>query len=84
MTTRRRKTKQVCEPATSIIREIGGASKAAEIAGVAKVQVYRWMWSIDDGGTGGCIPARRAQRLFQWARSNGKHIPAEWFFERVA
>lgn len=80
----RTKPKLLCEPAATIIREIGGASKAAEITGVAKVQVYRWMWSVGDGGTGGCIPTRRAQRLFEWARANGKDIPAELFFERVA
>lgn len=84
MTIRQKTGKQLCEPAATIIREIGGPSEAARIAGVAKVQVYRWMWSIGDGGTGGYIPARRAQRLFEWARDNGKAIPAELFFERVA
>lgn len=80
----RPKAKPVCEPAATIVRELGGASNAARIAGVAKVQVYRWMWSVGDGGTGGFIPTRRAQKLFDWARANGKEIPAELFFERVA
>ena len=79
-----RTKRQTCEPAATIIREVGGPRVAAEIAGVATIQAYRWMWSEVDGGTGGYIPARRAQKLFEWARNNGKDIPAELFFERVA
>ena len=84
MTTRIKRSKQTCEPAATIIREVGGPRVAAEIAGVATIQAYRWMWSEGDGGTGGYIPARRAQKLFDWARVNGKDLPAELFFGRVA
>ncbi|MBK8255650.1 MAG: hypothetical protein IPK82_23670 [Polyangiaceae bacterium] len=84
MTTRSKTPKQTCEPAATIIREVGGPRVAAEIAGVATIQAYRWMWSEGDGGTGGYIPARRAQKLFDWARVNGKDLPAELFFGRVA
>lgn len=68
----------------TIVREVGGPREAAKIAKVAVVQVYRWMWKESDGGTGGYIPSRRAQKLFDWARENGKDLPAELFFERVA
>ena len=79
-----RKTKKLCDPAYSVVREFGGVNEVARIAGVAKVQVYRWMWTVPDGGTGGVIPSRRAQMLFEWAKENGKAIAAESFFERVA
>ena len=77
-------SKSLCDPAASIIRELGGVAAAAEIAGVAKIQVYRWMWSEADGGTGGYIPQRRAQRLYDHAKEQGKPIPAELFFRTEA
>lgn len=80
----RRKAKPLCEPAASIVREVGGPSRAAKIAGVATVQAYRWMWSKADGGSGGFIPPRRAQKIFDWAKENGKTLPAELFFRTAA
>ena len=44
------------EPATLIIRAMGGITKAAVIAGVAEVTIQRWRWPVSKGGCEGFIP----------------------------
>lgn len=80
----RNDTKPKLDPAATIVRTLGGPTATARIAGVDTVQVYRWMWSREDGGYDGVIPTRRASRLYEWARSNGKELPAELFFRPAA
>lgn len=57
------------EPATRIIRAIGGAQIVADALGVAPVTVYRWTYPRERGGTDGHIPRRYHDRLIEFAGS---------------
>jgi hypothetical protein len=81
---RPKRCREVFEPASSIIRALGGHVKASEITGKAVLTVYRWTYSTADGGTGGHIPPKPAKRIYEWAKQNGVKIPAEKFFDFAA
>lgn len=67
------------EPASSIIRKLGGNAKVAEIAGIHPGRVSYWMVARDKGGTGGTIPYRHIEPLIKYARANGIRLrPADF------
>jgi len=65
------------EPATSIIKDLGGAKEVARIAGVHYTRVYRWQLSKDKQGTDGLIPQRHHRVLMQAAKDRGVALTAE-------
>ena len=65
------------EPASSIIKHLGGPSKVAEIAHVHRTRVSNWMRPKEKGGTGGRIPQAHIPILLAAARDRGLNITAE-------
>jgi hypothetical protein len=59
------------EPATSIIRKLGGPSKVAAIVGVHRTRVSNWMRAKESGGTGGTIPQTHHLTILRAAASMG-------------
>lgn len=72
------------EPASSIIKKLGGANCVAEIAGVHRTRVYGWMRPKTDGGTGGVIPLAHAAKLIEAARRKGIALTGDDFIPRPA
>lgn len=73
-----------CEPAASIIKQIGGLTVVAKIAGVDISRVVRWRLKKDKGGTGGAIPLRHVPTLLAYAKQNEILLSAEDFMPRQA
>jgi hypothetical protein len=71
------------EPATSIIRKLGGPSKVAAIVGVHRTRVSNWMRAKESGGTGGTIPQSHHLTILRAAASMGVDgISGESFLPR--
>ena len=69
------------EPAKSIIAKIG-IEKVSELTGKHVSRVYRWMYPVERGGTGGVIPQSVAPQLLAYAKANKIKLSAEEFFAR--
>src|SRR6266436_2264869 len=67
------------DPATAIIRKLGGEAKVAGIAGTALSAPYRWQHEKSRGGTGGLIPQAHHRRLLDYADAHGIALTAEEF-----
>jgi hypothetical protein len=67
------------EPASQIIRKVGGAQKASEITGASIGAPYRWQYEKSKGGTGGLIPQRYHRTLLDYAEQNGIELSADDF-----
>lgn len=67
------------EPASTIIKALGGPAKVAAIAGVHRTRVYGWMRARDAGGTGGVIPMAHIPKLLAAARSAGVSLYGDDF-----
>ncbi|SHI79186.1 hypothetical protein SAMN02745911_1178 [Aureimonas altamirensis DSM 21988] len=67
------------EPATTIIRSLGGPSAVSRITGVHRTRVSNWMRSKDVGGTDGLIPFRHVPALLSAAKNAGVVLTAEDF-----
>ena len=67
------------DPATAIIRKLGGEAKVAAIAGTALSAPYRWQHEKSRGGTGGLIPQTHHRRLLDYAHAHGIALTAEEF-----
>src|SRR5882724_4368949 len=67
------------DPATAIIRKLGGEAKVAGIAGTALSAPYRWQHEKSRGGTGGLIPQAHHRRLLDYADAHGIALAAEEF-----
>ena len=68
------------EPAHTIIGICGGYDAVAGIVGRSGVQVRRWTYPRDRGGTGGLIPSECAAILMRHARETGLPLAPEHFF----
>jgi len=66
------------EPASHIIRALGGNAAVARILGVSPSRVAAWKQPFPHG-TGGAIPLRHIGRLLQHARQSGVELSAEAF-----
>lgn len=71
------------EPASTIIRTLGGPNKVAEIAGVHRTRVSNWKRSKEDGGTGGMIPFKHVPALLAAARDKGVDLSADDFLPKA-
>lgn len=67
------------EPATTIIKTLGGAAKVAQIAGVHRTRVYSWMRPVSAGGTGGYIPMRHIPKIIAQAKAEGVDLSGDDF-----
>jgi hypothetical protein len=80
------------DPAYSLIekfaegRRLGkGIDAVAEITGVSRVQVYRWMRPKAKGGTEGMIPSQHLKAMFEYASRKRLPVrPADFFGVRAA
>jgi hypothetical protein len=67
------------EPASTIIRQLGGPNKVAEIAGVHRTRVSNWKRPSERGGTGGVIPLKHIPKLIAAAKEAGVKMSADDF-----
>lgn len=67
------------EPASSIVRKLGGPSSVAAIVGVHRTRVSNWSRPKAAGGTGGLIPLKYATTLIAAAAERGIEITADEF-----
>ena len=65
------------DPATAIIRKLGGEAKVAGIVGTALSAPYRWQHEKARGGTGGSIPQAHHRALLDYADAHGIALAAE-------
>jgi len=65
------------EPATSIIKSLGGPEQAARDIGVHRTRVFSWMRPRENGGTDGAIPQRHFATILRLAREKGVQITPE-------
>lgn len=67
------------DPASSIIKRLGGEAVVSQITETAYTAPYRWQYSREKKGTGGVIPQRYHRTLLDYARSKGIRLRADDF-----
>lgn len=67
------------EPASGIIKKLGGEPVVAKITKTAYTAPYRWQAPREKGGTGGRIPQAHHRSLLDYARQNEIPLSAEDF-----
>lgn len=72
------------EPASGIIRKLGGEAVVREITGTAFTAAYRWQHSKEKGGTGGTIPQKYHRMLLEYALAHNIELTAADFLPPVA
>ncbi|WP_170138988.1 hypothetical protein [Rhodoplanes serenus] len=83
MSTRRAKTPTFAlEPARSVIEKLGGVQAVASMTGKHISRIYRWMYPVERGGTGGLIPTQQQPILLDEARARDLDLKPEDFFVR--
>lgn len=70
------------EPASSIIKKLGGEAVVAKVTGMAYTAPYRWQHPREKRGTGGAIPAKHIPALMAYAREQGIGLDLSEFFAR--
>lgn len=71
------------EPASSIIKKLGGPQVVADICGKRLTSPYRWQRPKEEGGTGGVIPHWHHAALLDYAAAHGIELKAEEFVQRA-
>ena len=66
--------------AQRVVKKLGGPAMVAEMLGVSRIAVYKWMYPRAKGGTGGYIPARRQLELMVTAKMMGIELTKDDFF----
>jgi len=67
------------EPATKIIRRLGGPPVVAKITDTAYTAPYRWQAPREKGGTGGNIPQKYHRKLLDYAHAKRIKLRASDF-----
>lgn len=67
------------EPASTIVKTLGGPAKVAALVGVHRTRVSNWMRPKEAGGTGGTVPFRHVPKLLNEARDRGIPLSADDF-----
>lgn len=67
-------------PAARVIRICGGILNTAQMAGLHRTAVGKWLAPREKGGTGGLVPAQHQQTLLTEARKRGLSLSPEHFF----
>lgn len=70
-----------CEPASTIIKTLGGLTAVAKGVDSTPTTVHRWRLPSEKGGTGGFIPRKHHTRLIAMAESRGIEIPPSAFID---
>lgn len=70
-----------CEPATTIIRILGGTGPVSDHIGITQTQVGRWRVLTEKGGTDGYIPRKYHDQLREMAKQKDVDIPVAAFFD---
>jgi hypothetical protein len=71
------------EPASTIVKSLGGPAKVSRLVGVHRVSVSKWMRPKEAGGTGGIIPVVHAPKLLSEARALGVPLSSEDFIPKA-
>lgn len=78
------------EPAHTLILKFApngklsaGIDLVSAVTGTDRTSVYRWMKPKDKGGTGGIVPTKKQQQLFEYAQKNRIPIQTSDFFGEV-
>jgi hypothetical protein len=66
-------------PASDIVRKLGGPEVVSRITETASTAPYRWQHAKEKGGTGGLIPQRYHRLLLDYAKENAIDLTAEDF-----
>lgn len=74
-----RKLPPAMEPASSIIRKLGGEAVVSDITGTAYTAPYRWQHEREKGGTGGLIPQRYHRTLLDYAHKKRITLKSDEF-----
>jgi hypothetical protein len=72
------------EPASSIVKKLGGPTVIAKLTGCALSTPYDWQKPRDRKGTGGLVPQRYHRTLIDYARRHGIRLSAEDFLPAAA
>ncbi len=72
------------EPASSIIKALGGPTRVARLLGRHRTRVSKWQAPKASGGTGGLIPQRFHGKLIAHAQSIGFGLEAADFLPKEA
>lgn len=72
------------EPASSIIELCGGFSAVAEMVGRSEIQVRKWTYPKERGGTDGLIPNTCQATLLEGAEKRGIALTPAHFFGRAS
>lgn len=67
------------DPASKLIKRLGGEAKVSEITGTSYTAPYRWQAQKSKRGTGGIIPQRYHRALLDFAHANDIPLIAEEF-----
>jgi hypothetical protein len=67
------------EPASTIVKRLGGPKIVAKVLGVSYTVPYKWQYSKAGQGTGGTIPLRYIRTLLDYARDQNIELYAEDF-----
>ncbi len=67
------------EPASTIVKRLGGPATVAAAVGTALTAPYRWQYPRAKGGTNGVIPQRHHRALIEFAKANAIALSAEDF-----
>lgn len=67
------------DPASTIIKKLGGEALVAKITKTAFTAPYRWQQEKSKGGTDGLIPQRHHRPLLDYAHANDIPLIAEEF-----
>jgi hypothetical protein len=79
MISEKRKLPPAMDPASSIIKRLGGEAAVSKLTKTAYTAPYRWQHPREKGGTGGVIPQRHHRTLLDFARSRDIPLKAEDF-----
>ena len=72
------------EPANSIIEKCGGFAAVADMVSLSEIQVRKWTYPKEKGGTGGLVPSSRQAQLLEAAQAQGKPLTPEDFFRKAS
>ena len=68
--------------AKRVITKLGGPRAVSGMLAMSTQGVYKWMWPMDKGGTGGLIPHRRQIELMVAAKQRGIILSKDDFFPK--
>ena len=73
-----------CEPASTLIKTLGGLTALAAVAETTPTTVQRWRLPREKGGTGGYIPRKYHGKIIAHAATLGVELTPLSFFESEA